>query len=329
MKTIRCPQCNMVCWTTISFCNRCNFDISNYLNEQGITVSENFERNYSENSAQNFSANSNYRNNSTSDYRNTSSANYQQNSQRDGSGYRFNDSYNNFQDSRNRSNQGQNYNVNTRKGLAVCSLIFGILSMPFFSGFITVLIAVGLVIVLGKPGAVLGILIGLSIPVTAIWTGIVSIKRVNRYPAEFGGKGLAIAGICCAGFSLLTVPFVAAIAIPNVFAARKAANEGSAIATIKSIDEAQKKFESRVGISCLDLKGLHENRMIDPVLEHGEKNGYRFATKVTETSKCAVTATPIDNSSGGRAFYYSTEDKILREEKYFGSPATKDSKPID
>lgn len=329
MKTIRCPQCNLVCWTTVSFCNRCNFDISSYLNEQGIDVSENFERSYGDNSARNFSANSNYGNNSHSDYGRTDSANYQQNSRRESSGYRFNDSSGNYRDSRNTGYQRNNYNANTRKSLAIWSLVFGILSMPFISAIITVFIAAILAAFLGTPGAVLGIIIGLSIPVTAIWTGVVSIKRVNRFPAEFGGKGLAIAGICCAGFGLLTVPIVAAIAIPNLLAARKAANEGSAIATMRTIDEAQRKYKSTIGVSCADLKLLHEAKMVDPVLQNGEKSGFRFATKETSTNNCAITATPIDSSYGNRAFYFSNEDKILRAEKFMGSPATRDSKPVN
>lgn len=320
----------MVCWTTVSFCNRCNFDISGYLIEQGITVSENAGRSYSESSAQQFSGNSNYRNNSA-DYRKTNSANYRQDSRRDESGYKFNDSYNNYQGSGNAGNQryGYNHSANTKKGLAIWSLVLGILSMPFISVFITALIAVALAVVLGTTGAVLGILIGLMIPVTALSTGIISLKRVKRSPAEFGGKGLAIAGICCAAFSLLTVPFIAAIAVPNVFAARKAANEGSAISTLRTISEAQKKYENIVGISCADLKVLHDAKMIDPILQHGEKNGYRFAVNVSAASECSMTATPIDNSSGSRAFYYSAEDGVLREEKYSGSPASENSKPID
>jgi len=335
VKTIRCPQCNMVCWTTVSFCNRCNFDISGYLNEQGISVSENVERSYSENSARHFSADSNYKNNSTADYKRTGSANYQQDSRRDSSGYRFNDSSNNFQDSRNTGNGRRNYNhnINTKKGLAIWSLILGIISLPFFSVFITALIAVGLAIVFGKSGAVLGIIIGLLIPVTALSSGIVSLKRASRNPAEFGGKGLAIAGICCAGFSLLTVPFVAAIAVPNILAARKSANEGSAISTLRTLAEAEKTYRSTTRLSCAEINVLSEAKLIDPVLKYGEKNGYRFAIKDISTSiaksECSMTATPIDSADGTRAFYYSTGDGILREEKSTGSPATKNSKPMD
>ena len=331
MKTIRCPQCNLVCWTTVSFCNRCNFDISNYLNEQGILVPENVERSYSESSAQHFSANSSYNNNSAADYSRTNSANYRQDSQGDGSGYRFNDSANNFRDSRNTSNQGHNYNsnVNTQKSLAIWSLVLGILSMPFILVFITALIAVGLALVFGQTGAILGIILGLMIPVLAISTGVVSIKRVNRNPAEFGGKGLAIAGICCAGFSLLTVPFVAAIAVPNVLAARKAANEGSAISTLKTLVEAESKYKAITRISCADLSVLGDAQMIDSVLKNGDKNGFRFSIKELSTDKCSFTATPIDSSFGNRAFYFSTEDVILRAEQFTGSPANKNSKPLD
>ena len=31
MKTVRCPQCNLVCWNTVLNCSRCSFDIQSII----------------------------------------------------------------------------------------------------------------------------------------------------------------------------------------------------------------------------------------------------------------------------------------------------------
>lgn len=78
--------------------------------------------------------------------------------------------------------------VETRQGLAVASLIIGIISI----------LTVGLLLV----GAILGLVLGL-----------VALRRAQRQPAQYGGLGYAIAGITtsavgimCGGLLLIAIP---------------------------------------------------------------------------------------------------------------------------
>ena len=82
---------------------------------------------------------------------------------------------------------------------------------------------------------------------------------------------------------------------------------------------------------CADLQTLGTEGMIDPVLAKGEKNGYRFTVVKLPTlnGDCAVTATPSSASVGSRAFYYSTEDNLIRVRNFEGKPAEQFDKPIE
>src|SRR5215475_14151315 len=82
----------------------------------------------------------------------------------------------------------------TRKGLAVASLVLGIISIP----------TLGLLVV----GAI-----------TAIVLGVIALGRIKKEPATYGGKGMAIAGIITSGVSLLLIAvfgILAAIAVPKL-----------------------------------------------------------------------------------------------------------------
>jgi hypothetical protein len=107
-----------------------------------------------------------------------------------------------------------------RKGLAITAVVLGILSYPLVCAF---------------GAGILTALIGLA-------CGIVGLVKVNRDPQEFGGKGLAIAGIVTSGAVVLLIPvwlIVAAIAIPSLFRARIAANEAGALGDVRTIVSAE------------------------------------------------------------------------------------------
>ncbi|MEJ7624174.1 MAG: prepilin-type N-terminal cleavage/methylation domain-containing protein [Pyrinomonadaceae bacterium] len=88
------------------------------------------------------------------------------------------------------------------------------------------------------------------------------------------------------GFSLIEllivvviIGIIAAIAIPNLLAARRSANEGSAISSMRTLHGAQMTYASTYGNgqyanALLDMSTA--TGLIDPTLASGTKSGYTF-----------------------------------------------------
>lgn len=170
----------------------------------------------------------------------------------------------------------------------------------------------------------------LAAPVGLI-LGIVALVRANKRPLEYGGKGFAIAGIALNVIGVLTLPIIAAIAVPNFLAGLRAANEASAVGTMRRIADAENEFREAMAGRCGDIKSLIAARLLDVDLANEEKNGYRFmiVNLPTEAGGCEIHAAPITLSDGTRSFYYSTEDGILRAAAKKGRPAGKDDEPLE
>jgi len=154
--------------------------------------------------------------------------------------------------------------VGQKKGLAITSLVLGVMSVPLMCAF------------------GLGLLTGL----VALVLGIVALVNANRSPAEYGGKGLAIGGIVASGLCALSVPIIAAIAIPALLRARQSANEAATIGDIRTVISAEAAYSSanRGYYDTLECLGAPERcipaysgpAFLGPDLASGrDKSGYR------------------------------------------------------
>lgn len=137
------------------------------------------------------------------------------------------------------------------------------------------------------------------------------------------------------GFSLIEllivvaiILIIAAIAIPNLLRAKMAANEASAVGSIKTIQTAEITFSSSyptVGFApTLAALGPNGNPctpsstnacLIDSVLAGGVKSGYNFAATGTGGPPAVqyyATAIPVSVNQTGIRSFCSFEDAVIR-----------------
>jgi type IV pilus assembly protein PilA len=129
-----------------------------------------------------------------------------------------------------------------------------------------------------------------------------------------------------AGFSLIELLIVVAIlgvimaiAVPNLLSSKRAANEGAAVSSMRTIHSCQLTYQATTGVGNYgDLPELALETLTDGVLGSGSKSGYNFV--VTPSALGSVpalyhaTAVPIITSgvtrTGTRRFGV-TEDGVI------------------
>jgi type IV pilus assembly protein PilA len=144
-----------------------------------------------------------------------------------------------------------------------------------------------------------------------------------------------------AGFSLIELLIVvaiilviAAIAIPNLLRSHMAANEASAVASLRSINTSQVVYQSTYGtgfaavlIALSDggsaanctpptLPTSSSSCLLDATVTSATKSGYSFTyTPVTSgafTTAYTMNADPITSGTSGQRHFFSDETLVIR-----------------
>jgi type IV pilus assembly protein PilA len=135
------------------------------------------------------------------------------------------------------------------------------------------------------------------------------------------------------GFSLIEllivvaiILIIAAIAIPNLLRARMAANEASAVASLRTINTACITYNSTYGIYPAALTNMADVAagtsptstsadLLDPVLSSSspQKSGYRFVYAVGGSNATyTVNGNPVTANQTGIRFFFTDQSAVIR-----------------
>jgi len=201
------------------------------------------------------------------------------------------------------------FSAPAKKGLAITSLVIGIVNFFTFGLF--------------GPGFILGIALAL-----------LALSRIRRAPYEYGGREYAVAGLVTSIVSVICVIpvlIIAATIVPNVLAARSMANERSGIYVIRQIASVEERYQIDNG-DYASLEDLVSAKLLpaDLLKEH---NGYKFVVTTSRSSSGAtsfrVNGNPVSYPISGRHSFYVDETAIIRCADRQGRDATDIDPPYD
>jgi type IV pilus assembly protein PilA len=180
--------------------------------------------------------------------------------------------------------------------------------------------------------------------IVAVILGHLSLSEIKRGAGRLGGRGMAITGLVLGyvGLSFLPILIIAAIAIPNLLRAKMAANEASAVGSLRSYSYAMVTYAAKcpkIGFPQ-SLANLGPGRgdceraeLLDDSLGTSApvKSGYAFhyvtgQDNLGQTTSFAITADPISQGATGSRHFYVDQTEVIRWSST--EPADADSPPL-
>ncbi len=147
------------------------------------------------------------------------------------------------------------------------------------------------------------------------------------------------------GFSLIEllivvaiILIIAAIAIPNLLRSRIAANQASAVGSLRTLNTAEITYSSTYNVGFSGTLGYLGGTasgtptstaagLIDSILSAGAKSGYAFAYSPGASDATgridtyAFTAIPVSSSTGTN-YYYTDQSGVIRQNSTTTAAAT-------
>jgi hypothetical protein len=154
-------------------------------------------------------------------------------------------------------------------GLAISSLVLGI---------------IGLVLLL--------ICIGPLFAIPAVICGHMAYSRINRSGGALAGQGMALAGLITGylsiGLSVLLIPMMLAIAIPNFVKARDTAQANTCINHLRQIDGAKQQWALEKGKQATDVPTWDDLKPYLGTIPHCPAGGTYTIGIVSNAPTCSI-----------------------------------------
>lgn len=145
-------------------------------------------------------------------------------------------------------------------------------------------------------------------------------------PKRFSDQGFSLVELLIV---VLIIGIIAQMAIPHLMQSKLAANEASAITTVRSVLNAETLYVTTVGSGRYASMGsLVSGMLVDTVVGSSTKDGYVFAISLgAADASFVIDARPTGYLNSGIRSFFSDETAVIRYTTA-DSAATSSSSPL-